>query len=366
MQISLPMDGPDWFIQKRKEYWNEFEKIDLDLNLRYGLSLRFDLTGLDLTNIELTKSKIKVDCESFGFEKLDEYEDFFMNNFIPNQDKFTLYHSSLLNNLVIIHIKEDKDIDIDIELNNKYHADHILIILEKNVKANIIENIKGSCIFRTSVVEIYLKENAKLNYFVLDDTDKRNNFAIYRGLIDKDSEFDIASGLFSNGINRMENSVVMSGENARSEIYNLYLGDEANRYDIYNAIVHGNKNCFSNMLSKGAVKDKAQTIHRGLIEIKKGFSGNNGYQKEDALILNNGAKANAVPNLKIDNDDVRCTHGVTISHLDNEKLFYLMSRGLDKKEATRNYLLGYFYPVLSKFPEKIREKIIERIYEKLK
>ena len=366
MQISLPMDGPDWLIQKRREYWDEFEKIDLDLNLRYGLSLRFDLTGLDLTNIELTKSKIKVDCESFGFERLNEYEDFFMNNFIPNQDKFTLYHSSLLNNLVIIHIKEDKDINLDIELYGKYHADHILIILEKNVKASIIENIKGSCIFRTCVVEIYLKENAKLNYFALDDTNKRNNFVIYRGLIDKDSEFNITSSLFSNGINRMENSIVMNGENARGEIYNLYLGDENNRYDIYNAIVHGNKNCFSNMLSKGAVKDKAQTIHRGLIEIKKGFSGNNGYQKEEALILNDGARANAVPNLKIDNDDVRCTHGVTISHLDNEKLFYLMSRGLDKKEATRNYLLGYFYPVLCKFPEKIREKIIERMYEKLK
>ncbi|MBI2499751.1 SufD family Fe-S cluster assembly protein [Candidatus Woesearchaeota archaeon] len=366
MQISLPMDGPDWFIQKRKECWNEFEKINLDLNLRYGLSLRFDLSGLDLSSVELKKSKIKVDTELFSFEKLDEYEDFFMNNFIPNQDKFTLYHSSLLNNLVIIHIKEDKEINIDIELKDKYHADHILIIVEKNVKANIIENIKGNCIFRTGVVEIYLKEKAKLNYFLLDEIKKGNNFTVYRGLINKDSELTIASSLFSNGINRMENSVVMNGENAKSEIYNLYFGNENSRYDIYNAIVHGNKNCFSNMLSKGAVKDKAQTIHRGLIEIKKGFTSNNGYQKEEALILNDGAKANAVPNLKIDNDDVRCTHGVTISHLDNEKLFYLMSRGLDKKEAIKNYLIGYFYSVLCKFPEKLREIIIERIHEKLK
>ena len=366
MQITLPSDGPDWIIEKRKKYWDEFKKIDLDLNLRYGLSLRFDLTGLDLTNIELAKSKININCESFGFEKLDEYEDFFMNNFIPNQDKFTLYHGSLFNNLVIIHVKEDKEVNIDVELDGKYYADHILIILEKNVKANIIENVKGKCIFRTGVVEIYLKENSKLNYFLIDEVNEGNNFTAYRGLVDKDCEFNMASSLFSNGINKMENSIVMNGENARGEIYNLYLGNETSRYDIYNAIVHGNRNCFSNMLSKGAVKDKAQTIHRGLIEIKKGFTGNNGYQKEEALILNDGARANAVPNLKIDNDDVRCTHGVTIGQLDDEKLFYLMSRGLSKKEATRNYLLGYFYPVLSKFPEKLREKIIERIYEKLK
>ena len=289
-----------------------------------------------------------------------------MNNFIPNQDKFTLYHSSLFNNLVIIHVKDDKDINVDIGLEGKYYADHILIIVEKNVKANIIENIKGNCKFRTGVVEIYLEENSELNYFLIDDVSKGNNFTIYRGLVEKNAKLNLVSSLFSNGINRMENSIVMKGENARSEIYNIYFGDENSRYDIYNAIVHGNREGFSNMLSKGAVKDKAETIHRGLIEIKKGFPGNNGYQKEEALILNEGAKANAVPNLKIDNDDVRCTHGVTISHLDDEKLFYLMSRGLSKEEAMKNYLIGYFYPVLSKFPEKLKEKIIEKIKEKLK
>ncbi len=366
MQINLPMDGPDWIMEKRKEYFNEFENMELDLSLRYGLSLRFDLTGLDLSNIELGKSKIKVDCETFGFENLGEYEAFFTNNFVADQDKFTLYHGSLFNNLVIMHVKEDKTINIDILLEDKYYADHILIIIEKNIKANIIEDIKGNCKFRTGVVEIYLKENSKLNYFLVDEVKEGNNFTIYRGLLDKDSEFNMVSSLFSNGINRMENSVVMKGENARSEVYNIYFGNENSRYDIYNAIIHRNRDCFSNMLSKGVVKDKAQTIHRGLIEIKKNFPGNNGYQREEALILNEGAKANAVPNLKIDNDDVRCTHGVVITYLDDEKLFYLMSRGLSREEAIRNYLIGYFFPVITKFPENLKEKIIKIVYEKLK
>ncbi|MEK6934255.1 MAG: hypothetical protein AABW46_00070, partial [Nanoarchaeota archaeon] len=101
MQINLLMEGPEWLVQKRKEYFEEFEKLELPLSIRYGLSLVFNLQGLDLENIELSKSRIKVDSENFGFEKLEEYEDYFMNNFIPDQDKFSLFHSSFFNNLKI-------------------------------------------------------------------------------------------------------------------------------------------------------------------------------------------------------------------------------------------------------------------------
>ncbi|MEK6934714.1 MAG: SufD family Fe-S cluster assembly protein, partial [Nanoarchaeota archaeon] len=281
------------------------------------------------------------------------------------QDKFSLFHSSFFNNLKIIHIKESKDVNIDIGLDGKYYGDHILIVVEKNIKANIIENLKGKCKFRTCVVEAYVKENSELNYYLVDDSDG-NNFSTYRGLVEKDGKLNWFTSVFSKGINRMENSVVMQGEGASSEIYNIYFGSNESKFDLYGAVIHKNRNCKSNMLSKGAVKDKAESINRGLIEIKKGFPGNNGYERQEALILNEGAKANAVPNLLIDNNDVRCTHGVVISQLDDEKLFYLMSRGLNKEEARRNYLIGYFFPVLSKFPEKLREKLIKKIDERLK
>ena len=116
------------------------------------------------------------------------------------------------------------------------------------------------------------------------------------------------------------------------------------------------------MFTRGVVKDKSKALYRGLIEVGKEASGTNGYQKEDVLILNEGAVADAIPNLEINNNEVKCSHGVSIGKISEEHLFYLMSRGLDENLAKKEVIEGFFYPVLKDFKIDMSKEIKERLW----
>ena len=107
-------------------------------------------------------------------------------------------------------------------------------------------------------------------------------------------------------------------------------------------------------------------MSRGLVKINKNAPGSNGYETQDALLLSNKAEADAIPNLEINNNDVKCSHGSTVGQVDEDKLFYLMTRGLTKDEASQKIVEGYFTPVLDMFHDpNIKEQVHKTILEGL-
>ena len=104
------------------------------------------------------------------------------------------------------------------------------------------------------------------------------------------------------------------------------------------------------MLTKGIVKDKSKSVYNGLVNVNENAVNTDGYQKEDILILSENAEADSIPELEINNNDVRCTHGATISQIDKEKLFYLTSRGIKKPEAESLLVNGFIEPVVKEIP----------------
>ena len=108
-------------------------------------------------------------------------------------------------------------------------------------------------------------------------------------------------------------------------------------------------------------------MSRSIIKIEEGASDSDGYEKQDALILSENAEADAMPQLEIKNPNVKCSHGSTIGQIDKEKIFYLMSRGLDIEKAKKKIVEGYFNNTLEQIENvKIREKIKKIIGKKLK
>ena len=131
--------------------------------------------------------------------------------------------------------------------------------------------------------------------------------------------------------------------------------------------IHESNNTFSNILTKGILDDESNTIYRGLVKIKENASNSNGYQKEDTLILNDKAKADSIPNLEIDNNEVRCSHGASIGHLDKDKMFYLMSRGISKNECIKIMIEAFLSEVTDNVKNKIlNNEILEIINSKIK
>ena len=112
--------------------------------------------------------------------------------------------------------------------------------------------------------------------------------------------------------------------------------------------------------------DSSKGLSRGLVRIGKNAAGSNGYEKQDALLLSDKAEADAIPNLEIHNNEVKCSHGSTVGQIDAEKMFYLMSRGLNEKEAKLKIVEGYFMPILDTFEdESVKEQIHTTIIEAL-
>jgi len=115
------------------------------------------------------------------------------------------------------------------------------------------------------------------------------------------------------------------------------------------------------MFLKGILSGKAQTLYSGLINVKEGVTGCEGYQTANTLLLGDDAKADMVPNLEINNNDVKCSHGATIGQVDEDELFYLMSRGLDEQSAKKTIIEGFLHPVIREIKNEAMSKRVESL-----
>ena len=123
------------------------------------------------------------------------------------------------------------------------------------------------------------------------------------------------------------------------------------------------------MVQRAVLDGKSKLIINGLVKIEQSAPYSNGYQKEDTLLLSPDAEVAPIPNLEIDNNNVRCSHGTTVGQIDKEVLFYLMSRGLDHETALRLAVKGFFEPLIGSLPleslqEQIRSVVSSRLDER--
>ncbi|MBI3962124.1 MAG: SufD family Fe-S cluster assembly protein, partial [Deinococcus sp.] len=116
----------------------------------------------------------------------------------------------------------------------------------------------------------------------------------------------------------------------------------------------------------GALRDRSRAVFQGLIRVDKKAQRTNAYQANRNLVLGGEARADSFPKLEIEADDVRCTHGATVGQVDEEELFYLMTRGLDRQKAERLIIYGFFEQVLQRVPlEQVQRELRAAIERKL-
>ena len=170
--------------------------------------------------------------------------------------------------------------------------------------------------------------------------------------------------LFSCYINEEveENHNIILEENATVDFYIIFLGKEQQKFTLAGTCFHQGSNSKSNMVVKGILLDSAQASFSGLVKITKKATNCEGYQQEHALLLGEKSKATLVPNLEIENDNVKCSHGATIGKIDQEQLFYLSSRGIQKEIATQMLIEGFFEEIITQLPEKEQQKVRGKLH----
>ena len=208
-------------------------------------------------------------------------------------------------------------------------------------------------------VELYLKEGAQVTYVHVQDWSRRLwGFAHHRAVLDAGSQLRWAVAALGSRLHWTSQQVALRAPGGQAQLYGLVFADERQHVDFQTQQDHLAPHTESDLSFKSALMDRARAVFRGVIHLRPQAQQTNAYQSTHSLLLSPQARADALPILEIEADDVRCKHGSTTGRIDDDQVFYLMSRGLSYQEAQRMIVQGFFETVLTEFPvEGIQETI---------
>ncbi len=216
-------------------------------------------------------------------------------------------------------------------------------------------------------VEVIADEGADVQYVAVQQWGEGvRHLSIQRTLAQRDANLDTLVVNLGASVARVDLNARLEGPGARSDMLGLYFARGKQHFDHNTRQDHVAENAYSDLLYKGALYDEAKTIFRGIIRVHPGAQRTDAYQTNRNLLLSEKAEAVSLPNLEIEADDVKCSHGATVGQLDEEELFYLQSRGLDLRAAERLVIFGFFGEVLDRLPlpgvvEELKQAIEAKI-----
>jgi Fe-S cluster assembly protein SufD len=216
-------------------------------------------------------------------------------------------------------------------------------------------------------VEILVGRGARLTFVELQSWGSHVwNFTHERARVERDASVDWIFGAVGSRLTKNFSTLDLVGAGAQGRMSGFYFADGVQHLDHDTQQNHLAEHTTSDLLYKGALLGKSRSVWQGMIYVAPGAQKTDGYQANRNLVLSKQARADSIPGLEILADDVRCTHGATVGQLEEEPIFYLMSRGLPRREAERLVVDGFFDPIMQRIPfEGVRERFQRMIREKM-
>lgn len=242
-----------------------------------------------------------------------------------------------------------------------------IILADKHAEVTLIEDhfaVNAQRYFTNTVTDIHAAENAQLNYYKIQDNDPTSTH-VANIFVDQQKNSRVKTFSFSKGarLAREDLSVWQKEGGAETHLHGLYiLNQDQQHVDHHLHVDHLAAHGMSSMIYKGILDKKSRAVFNGKVYVHPKTYQINAHQENHNLLLSNEAEVNTKPELEIYAEDVKCTHGATIGQLNNESLFYLQTRGIEKNEANRMLIRGFEEEVYSKIEnEKIRQYIHQRM-----
>lgn len=331
---------------KRKQAKQIYQSFIDQKHLKLGLGIIIPST---INKFKDSSLKITDDVNILELSKTDKnyIKEIYLSLGRPD-NKIISYHRANVNNLKVILIEKNLKKPIYIKGSNS----SVFIITKDNTSGTIID-------LRKNNEELLLKISKNCNFTLICNNKGNSNKIIE---VNKDSKLKILDCYFSSNNSKIITKLI--GENAICEVNILFFGNNNQIMNIESSCKHLASNTKSNMIIKGAVKDASKIIFNGIIKINKNAKNCHGFQKEDSLILNDKSRCVLIPNLEIANNNVICSHSATISKINEEQLFYLSTRGINKDLSKKMIINGFFKSILNKFTQDIIKNIEGIINEK--
>ena len=308
-------------------------------------------------------------------ELLEEH--LFRSDTAPWEEKFWALHRALLTNGYVLHVPRGVQVPEPIhtlrwvDRPGSLLASHSLVVAEEGAEVTCIDEYLSpdleEPILSVNGTEVFGGPNATVRYLSLELFGRgAEHFSIQHVTAGRDTVlagFNVALG---GDRARADVNSHLEGAGGESEMLALWFGDADQHFDHHTVQHHAAPHAYSDLLYKGALDGRAESVFRGLIRVDEGAQLTDAYQTNRNLLLSEECHATTLPNLEIEADDVRCSHGATVGQVDEQMLFYLMSRGLTRARAERLLVFGFFDEVLARMPvEGVRERVREAIEEKM-
>ena len=220
--------------------------------------------------------------------------------------------------------------------------------------------------FTNSVTEIFMDENSNLNYFTDQNINKNYLYNSINVFQKKDSVSNFHTYSFSGAIIRNNLNIKLTEKNCYANMYGFYAIKNSSHIDNHTSVDHIDESSISNEHYKGIIDKESNGVFNGKIYVRQKAQKTNAFQANNNILLSDSAKVNTKPQLEIWADDVKCSHGCTVGQLDEDALFYLMSRGISRKDATSLLLSAFSTDITDKIDdEDIREKYKSIILKEL-
>lgn len=284
--------------------------------------------------------------------------------------KFETLNGSFWNVGIFIHIPAGVELGrgilvrYDLKSPQSVCVPRVLVVAGERSKATVVEHMTSpdaSVIQTVMSKEFHIAPSANVRAIALQEWGA-NTFHIANDWVrvEREGKVDWVTLNFGSRISKMSFGSDVVGEGASAELDGLFFATGDQHFDQRTLQIHSSPRTTSNLLYKGAVKDKARSVYQGLIIARPGANGVDAYQKNNNLVLSDGARADSLPGLQIDNDDLKCSHGSTVGNLDPGQLFYLRSRGLGENAARRILIKGFCEEVAVRIPYEFIREVISR------
>jgi Fe-S cluster assembly protein SufD len=331
--------------------------------------LELDVAGLATA----TEDGIEVERapEGVTFEPLRDHE--LLGTLVGTDEKFAAHNAALWEHGLLVHVPRGLVLEkpLYVRIANTHEGGalfwRVLVVAEPESRFSVVEEFVSQSPelsgYSNAVSELFVGNGAKVEYVSLQNLSPQTwHFASHRARVDRDAELDWVTGGFGSkkGKTRIQND--LAGPGATSRVTGAYFADGEQHLDYDTFQEHIAPNTTSDFAFKGALRDHATAVWRGMIKVEKDAQKTNAYQENRNLILSEQAHADSIPGLEIEANDVRCTHGATISPVNRDELFYAMARGISRGEAERLIVRGFFTDVLNRIElEPVREAVTEAL-----
>lgn len=401
---------PDWLIKRRQEAFKQYQSMDWPAR-RSEEWMRTDVRlfkpdkyapagsppegaettpGLLHEGVQLGGSVASIDSRTVTNEFSDKWKDqgviftslghaaidhselvekYLLTKAVdPHYDRYAAMHSAFWSGGAFLYVPRGVSVD------EPFHAlstmtdggsdfSHILVVLEEGAHATLLSeqtsNSEEAGGLHNGAVELLVSPGASLRFVNLQNWGKKVwHFAHQKALVDRDANLQWTLGAIGARLAKVNQEVALVGKRAYSQVNGVLFTEGKQHLSYHTQQHHQAPDCRSDFLYKAALQDQSRTVWRGMIKVDEAAQKTDGYQRNDNLLLSSSARADSIPGLEIEADDVRCTHGSTSGRVDEELIFYAQCRGFTRQEAIRAIVTGFFQQIFDRISiESVREAL---------